>query len=225
MRRILVVVAIQCLWMAIAAAAQEKPTKVPGIQWSMQAPTRIDVKKPVGKPGPITPPGVTDGTGAGDAKSTAETSTTVAAYSFFFSHLDHLYREGDKQEALGNKTAATVWRTHEQLAAGLTTQEGNSLKQVADDCNQALTKKDAEIREAADAFHKKYPNAVPKTAQIPPELQILRKDRIQIITQHIDQLQSLLGKDRFLALDSYIHATFFPVTVTPVAITEKGKAQ
>ena len=151
---------------------------------------------------------------------------TWVTYVFFFGHLEHLDQAADEQVALGNKSAAVEWRTHEQVAAGLQAREGNLLKQVAYDCLQALEDKDLEIQAAVKAFHKQYPDGGFLTAPIPEKLQTLWQERIQIVEQQVGRLRSLLGEERFLALDGYIQSTFVPAVKSPVAAGENaGGAQ
>jgi hypothetical protein len=138
-------------------------------------------------------------------------------YSFFFWHLEHLDQTADEQLALGNKSAATEWRTHEQVAAGLEAREGSLMKQVAYDCLQTLEDKDVEIQAAVKAFHKKYPDGGFLTAPIPEELNALWRERIQIVERQVDRLRSLLGEERFLALDGYVKSTFVPAVEQPAA--------
>jgi len=163
--------------------------------------------------GPM-PPGEGDSLATTPHKSTSErTTTTLVAYEFFFSHLNHLDKEADRQTALGNEAAAKLWRSHEQLAAGLDAQEANALKNVAFDCNKSLAKKDTEIRIVAKAFQQA--NATQGSRSLTPssDLQVLWQDRVQIINQHIDRLRSLIGEERFQALDTYIRANFAPIRV------------
>jgi hypothetical protein len=248
MGRMLFVVTVSCLCMTAAAVAQNKigsapppipPESLESMAWGFQEPgptldetidigdpdeTPVDPDEiPVDPAPPIgsKPPVVGDGLTATAHESTAQGTVTEATYAFFFSHLDHLDREADRQAALGNEPAAKEWRSHEQLAAGLDAQEASLLKQVAYDCNLALRKKDAEIQTSAAAFHAAS-KAESHTATPPLDLQVLWQDRVQIIHQHIDRLRSLLGEERFRALDSYVLANFAPVQVSPAAAAAKG---
>lgn len=95
---------------------------------------------------------------------------------------------------------------HAQRAAGLSDAEGAILKQIAFDCNLAVSGLDAQM-DALDAnFHAQqesgqhavYPSAQRKA---------LAEQKIQIINAHIDQLQALLGPDSFQKLDTYLTRT------------------
>jgi hypothetical protein len=248
MGRMLFVVTVSCLWMTAAAVAQNKigsppppipPESLESEAWGPQEPgltleetieldpdeIPVDPDEIPVEPAPIPigakPPVVGDGITTATHESTADSMVTEATYAFFFSHLDHLDREADRQAALGNEPAAKEWRSHEQLAAGLDAQEASLLKQVAYDCNLALQKKDAEIQTSAAAFHAAS-EAEPHAITPPLDLQVLWQDRVQIIHQHIDRLRSLLGEERFRALDSYVLANFAPVQVSPAAAAKGG---
>jgi hypothetical protein len=140
-------------------------------------------------------------------------------YLFFFWHLDHLDRTADEQAKLGNESAAAAWRSHEQVVSGLEEREGDTLKQVAYDCLEALEKKDAEIQEAVTDFRNQHPDGAYLTAPLPPELHALWQERIQIIDQRIERLRSLLGDERFQVLDKYVQTTFVAVEQKPVLAT------
>jgi hypothetical protein len=166
----------------------------------------------------------------GSAASTAAPPASRAAppwvtYLFFFSHLDFLDRAAIKEEAARNPQAAADWRNHEQLAAGLDARQGALLKQVANECLEALKTKDAEIQKAIKAFHEQYPDGAFLKAQIPPELHALWQQRVAIVDGQVDRLRSLLGDEGFRKLDSYVRANFIPTVVQPEAGAEKGGAQ
>ena len=134
-------------------------------------------------------------------------------YSFFFSHLDVLDHAAKEEEARGNQQGAIELRNHEQLAAGLDERQGALLRQVAAECLQAVGATDEEIQKGLEAFREEHPDGAFVQAQLPPELQALWQQRIDIIERQIRRLQSLLGDEGFHKLDSYIRANFAPVVV------------
>jgi hypothetical protein len=222
-------VVVPCFWVAAAAAAHAQvmePQDVVGTPDPRPVEDTFVVDPEPGPlpPGPPLPVGrsVAIVTGKSASGNTAKTNATQGTYSFFFSHLDHLDQEADRQAALGNEQAATEWRTYEQLAAGLNAHQGKLLKQVAHDCNQALEKKDREIRALVKAFRDQHPNGAFLKAPPPPELEVLWQGRLQIIDQHIAQLRSLLGEERFLYLDAYVHSAFASDQVSRVTAPVKG---
>jgi hypothetical protein len=207
MHRLRVTTTISWLWLAAAMAVQ-----------GQQAPGKL--VRPLDPPLPVSlesgAPGALPPDSTHPPKPLQKTPVWVT-YVFFFGHLEHLDQAADEQVALGNKSAAAQWRTHEQVAAGLEAREGNLLKQVAYDCLQALEDKDVEIQAAVQAFHKQYPDGGFLTAPIPEKLNTLWQERIQIVEQQIGRLRSLLGAERFLALDGYIRSTFVPAIKSPAA--------
>ena len=212
MHRLRVATTISSIWLAAAMAVQ-----------SQQAPDRLP-----GRQDPPPPFSLESGDKAAPPPDSGQPSKPLqkapawVTYLFFFGHLEHLDQAADEQVALGNKSAAAQWRTHEQVAAGLEAREGNLLKQVAYDCLRTLEDKDAEIQAAVKAFHKRYPDGGFLTAPIPEELRALWRERIQIVERQVDRLRSLLGEERFLALDGYIQSAFVPAIKSPAAENAGG---
>jgi hypothetical protein len=208
MHRLRVAATISSIWLAAVMAVQGQ--RVPD-----KLPATLDPAPPVFK---SAGQGTLPPESANPPKPLQKPPAWVT-YLFFFGHLEHLDQAADEQVALGNKSAAAEWRTHEQTAAGLEAREGSLMKQVAYDCLQALDDKDAEIQAAVKAFHKRYPDGGFLTAPIPEELRALWRERIQIVEQQVGRLRSLLGEERFLALDGYVRSSFVPAVQSPAAAT------
>ncbi len=203
---------IPWLWLAVAAAGQAQPA--PETAAKPPQPTPPLLIKNIPSPAPVTrlvvPP-----------RRSSRQAPAWATYAFFFRHLGNLDQVADEQEALGHAETATAWRTHEKLAAGLDDREGDALRRVAADCVKALAAKDAELRAAAAALHAQHPHEGRKTP-VPAEFHALWQERVQLIQARIDELRTLFGEERFLALDRYVRTSFLPGVKQPV-IAEDGK--
>jgi len=121
----------------------------------------------------------------------SNTPDPVVEFLFFFQHLASLDAAADSAEAEGNPNASQ-WRRHEQLAAGLTDEQGEILKEVAYGCNQALQDHDAELQ---------------ASGTIPADQSVGTRE---IVSAAVDELRSRLGEEAFQTLASYVHATFGP---------------
>lgn len=127
-------------------------------------------------------------------------------YQLFFMHLANLDALAERLDAKGED--GNAWRTHEQKRARLTPEEGEIMKRVAYDCNQALQEQDKRIHDAIFSFRHQYPNGQLRNVQAPQEVQELWMGRIQIINSHIDQLRALLGDSSFQKLDDWVLRDF-----------------
>jgi hypothetical protein len=139
--------------------------------------------------------------------SDAAAPPAYQVYHMFFMHLANLDAFAAKLEADGKD--GKRWRTHDERFAGLTADEGDTMRKVAFDCNKALEDQDKKIQDAIRAIRQQYPNTFPIVP--PPELDQLWTDRTQIILSHMKQLQSLLGDSSFQKLDDYVQSNFHPV--------------
>lgn len=128
-------------------------------------------------------------------------------YRFFFAHLENLDKIAAQQEAAGKDGKG--WRSHEQVAMGLTVDEGAAVKQVAADCNRSLKSQESRLKAAMAAVKSQTPKG--KSRKEPaPELNRIFAERDQIVSQHIEQLRSLLGEAAFQKLESYLRGNFKP---------------
>jgi hypothetical protein len=119
-------------------------------------------------------------------------TSVLSVFHFFFQHLVNLDAAADAAEAADNTLDASAWRTLDQVAAGLTEQEGTILKGVAYGCIQALQDHDTGVQA----------RPIPGGDE-PPE-------RMQIVSAAIDQLRTQLGEDVYQTLASYVQETFGP---------------
>jgi len=124
----------------------------------------------------------------------------------------NLDRVAAQEEARGKD--GDKWRTHDQRAAGLSEDEGTIVRQVAHDCNQAVSTMDAHIQMEASTLRTNNPTGQGRNTPLPATLEYRWQQRIQIITSHIDQLRSMLGEDSFQKLDGYVHREFEPNVMT-----------
>jgi hypothetical protein len=146
-------------------------------------------------------------------------STTVPAapvvpdrilYHFFFIHVVNLDKAADKMEAEGKK--ADYYRDLDQKGAGLTNDEGATVKQVAHDCIQLLEDQKATIKATIDARRALLPT--------PPKNLITRSEMAQngaardaTLNEHLAQLKNLLGDESFAKLDAYVKNLIHPKIV------------
>jgi hypothetical protein len=140
-----------------------------------------------------------------------------ARYRFFFLHLANLDKLAAKKDARGED--GSKWRTHTQRAAGLTETEGQVMKEVAFECNQAVSDVTAQM----DALTADYKNQVAGGQRPTPpteQRRQLAEKRIAIINAHIDRLRVMLGDESFQKVETYLKETFkaeVKVSPTPPA--------
>lgn len=130
-------------------------------------------------------------------------------YHIFFMHLAQLDSVAAKMEAGGK--SGNHWRTHDQVLAGLTAAEGDALKKVAYDCNQAMAEQNVKIQNEITSIRRQSPKGQGLTPT--PELDQLWSGRAQIINSYIGQLHSRLGETSFKKLDAYVKRNFVPTKI------------
>ena len=136
-----------------------------------------------------------------------------ATYRFFFVNMALLEHAADRDQKAGKAQTAALWRTHEQRAAGLTEPEGDVLKQLVQQCNQAVKDQDLKIQEAVRNF--RALRGADLSIPIPLELLQMGDDRAAIITTFIDKLKVALGDASFQKLDAYVQSSFKPQILHP----------
>jgi hypothetical protein len=181
-KKILAVI-LTFLWVCAlgpSASAQQQPTK----------PNSVGSKPNVALPGANA--------------SAAHPVEKYMRYRFFFQHLQILDEAAAKFEAQGKQTGR--FRYVDQDRAHLTDAEGQAMKEVAYDCNRAVADIMAKRKTIIDSLRAQYPHTPLYKIALPPELDQLEKQRVQVINAHIDQLKERLGADSFQKLDNWVQS-------------------
>ena len=129
-----------------------------------------------------------------------EKESEAFAYRMFFERQKVFGEIAARKQLAAEEAYAEV-----REAARLTEQEVAIVRRIVEDCNQALTKNDAETTKVlAEA------DAHPKDRA--PKLEALRlyDEKQAIIASHIRQLKTELGKDSFQRLDAYVASLIGP---------------
>ena len=122
------------------------------------------------------------------------------AYQMFFTRQEVFAKIAAEKKVAAEEAFAEV-----REAARLTEQEVEIVRRIVEDCNKALTKNRAETAKVlAEA------EAHPKDRA--PKLEALRlyDEKQAIVTLHIRQLKTELGKDSFQRLDAYVASLVGP---------------
>ena len=133
-------------------------------------------------------------------------------YLLYFRHLAALDQLAARKEADGKD--GTGWRTHEQRAIGLTETEGKILKEVAFECNRAVKEIDERTLAAVQFVRAQGPESQANVLEDAKVVQ-LRRERVEIISSTITDLQVKLGAVAFDKLDRYIRNDS-PVAAAPL---------
>jgi hypothetical protein len=122
-------------------------------------------------------------------------------YGSFFQHVADMDKIAAKRESEGKNEAG--FREHDWRAAGLTEEEGASMKEIALDCIQRLQEQRDQMRAqyAAQAIDPSDDRATRGTANA-----IIRpsETRRQIVEDHIAQLKQTLTDESYAKLDGYV---------------------
>lgn len=143
-------------------------------------------------------------------------------YRIFFRHVSGLQQLADSREKAGNAKAAAGWRTHDQRLAGLDDAEGAVLKQVAENCNQAIQKQEAQAKAIISKIPAEELKARPLDGATLSVLKGFRLERDQIVQSHIDSLKSTLSETSFLKLDAYVSDLLKSSVTTLVSPPHRG---
>lgn len=144
-------------------------------------------------------------------------------YGAFFSYVRFLDDMADTEQARG--LDARWPRGKIKRDAGLTDQEESILKGINRHCNAAVKALDQKVGEIERQLRAKYtPNTLPK--EVWQQYSDFSKQRRQIVLEHVQQLKSAFGAERFRILDSYARrATAARVKVFSVARPKQPPAK
>jgi hypothetical protein len=122
-------------------------------------------------------------------------------YRTFFSHVAEREQMAAQLESQGNN--AEDFRAHDWKAAGLTADEGASMKQVALDCIQALSDLSQHMQADRAAQGASPSNPASASRSLSGSSQPY-EHRSEIVNDHINQLKQMLGDTSFAKLDKYV---------------------
>lgn len=128
----------------------------------------------------------------------AQTAPDYIVYRVFFSHVAEREQMAAQLEAQGKN--AEDLRAHDWQAAGLTADEGSSMKQIALNCIQALSDQSEHMRAELAAQGVQPSNSASASNQ--PLQQY--EHRSGIVNDHITQLKQALSDESFAKLDKYV---------------------
>ena len=123
-------------------------------------------------------------------------------YRFFFQIVENADHQAEKMESEGKN--ADELRTHYQREAGLTADEGTTMKQIAYECNQALKDRAARKAEAREAYGTAWrPSCCTQGVHSHDATEPPHETR-DLVNSFTERLRSMLGESSYQKLDAYI---------------------
>jgi hypothetical protein len=146
------------------------------------------------------------------------TVTSDSGYYYaIFHHVAALKQKADAAQQQG-KDRSNLRQLVRQRAS-LTESEGESLEQIALQCDSDVAAQDAKAKLIIDQFHAQYPPGEINPSfppPVPPVLDSMWEERSKIILAARDRLRSALGEEHFANFDTYIKSTITAPGKPPV---------
>jgi hypothetical protein len=138
------------------------------------------------------------------SRVTCEDTSPEARYDSFFRVLIG-WDEAAKTSlsAGGDAEMAEAWRTRLQKYSGLTAEESEQVKQVARKYLADRQSFDDKAAAMGSAYRAAHPHEIPNINAIPPELDALRQERLDVVRRAEAELLTALGSRSFSRLDLY----------------------